>query len=531
MTMIVYDTTLRDGAQQEGLLFSVEDKLKILELLDELGVDYVEGGWPGSNPTDVHLFERAKQMNLRHAKLAAFGCTRRADVHVEDDANVRALIAADTPTATVFGKSAPLHVRRVLATSLDNNLRMIADTVAYLVDAGREVIFDAEHFFDGFAEDAAYAVDTLHAASDAGASTIVLCDTNGGSLPKDVGAAVEFVHRHTVAPIGIHAHNDGGLAVANTLVAVRHGATHVQGTINGYGERCGNADLCTVVPSLVLKLGNACHAAGRLSTLSGISAAIAEIANHRPDPQRPYVGTSAFAHKGGMHVDALAKCTRSYQHVDPQSVGNRTRSLVSSVSGRASLRLKADEFRLRLTEFAGENAEEQLLSRIKHLEHLGFQFEGADASVELLIRRLDPGYSAPFRLDDFHVLVQGHPDGGMRADASVKICFGSGEKVQTAADGNGPVNALDAAVRKALEPKFPEIGAVRLADYKVRILDTESGTAAKTRVLVTSTDGERRWCTVGCGTNIIEASWLALADSYEYALVGSPVACGGRNGK
>jgi len=530
MTLLVYDTTLRDGAQQEGLLFSVEDKLRIVTLLDELGVDYIEGGWPGSNPTDGLLFERAQELGLRQAKLAAFGCTRRADRHAEDDAGLRALLAADTPVVTVFGKSAPVHVRHVLATSLEENLRMIGDTVAFLVDAGREVVFDAEHFFDAFREDAGYAMDTLHAASDAGAATIVLCDTNGGTLPHELGEIVEFAHRRTVSPIGIHAHDDAGVAVANSLAAVERGATHVQGTINGYGERCGNADLCALLPTLVLKLGEDCRAADSLPALSGLSAAIGEIANCRPDAQRPYVGASAFAHKGGMHIDAVAKCPHSYQHIDPRSVGNRTRTLVSSVSGRASLRVKAEELGLRMPSFAGKHLDAELVSKIKHLEHLGFQFEGADASVELLIRRLDPDYAPPFRLDDFHVLVQGHPDGGMRADASVKVVCGQ-EQSQTAADGNGPVNALDAAVRKALEPSFPKIGDVRLADYKVRILDAESGTAAKTRVLVTSTDGQRRWCTVGCGTNIIEASWLALADAYEYALVALPAACGERTGR
>jgi len=530
MRLVVYDTTLRDGAQQEGLLFSVEDKLRVLELLDELGLDYIEGGWPGSNPTDALFFERAKEMTIRNARLAAFGCTRRADRHVEDDAGVRALLAAGTPAVTVFGKSHPSHVRHVLSTSLETNLRMIGDTVSYLVDAGREVIFDAEHFFDAFGADSGYAMDTLCAASNAGASTLVLCDTNGGSLPQQLGRVVEFVHHRMDSPIGIHAHNDAGVAVANSLVAVQSGVTHVQGTVNGYGERCGNADLCALLPSLVIKLRHTCRVARALPSLSRLSAAIDEIANCRPDPQRPYVGASAFAHKGGMHVDAMAKCAQSYEHVDPSSVGNRTRTLVSSVSGRASLRLKTEEFGLRLGEIGGTGAEAALLSKIKHLEHLGFQFEGAEASVELLIRRLAPEYRSPFCLDDFHVLVQGHPDGGMRADASVKVSF-EDEIVQTAADGNGPVNALDAAVRKALIPKFPRIAEVRLADYKVRILDAESGTAAKTRVLITSTDGGRRWSTVGCGTNIIEASWLALADAYEYASIALAVVCGERTGR
>lgn len=519
--ILLYDTTLRDGAQQEGISLSVEDKLKIARLLDDLGIDQIEGGWPGSNPKDAVFFERAKDLPWHHAKLAAFGSTRRAGCAAEDDANLRALLAADTPVVTVFGKSWRLHVDRVLGTTPWENQRMICDTVRFLREAGREVVFDAEHFFDGFREDAAYAVETLLAAVEAGAASVVLCDTNGGALPWDVDRAVREVRRRISEPIGIHAHNDSGLAVANSLAAVQAGATQVQGTVNGLGERCGNADLCALLPTLKLKLGYECAAADRLRELTAFSETVSEIANCRPNAQRPYVGRSAFAHKGGMHVDALLKCAESYQHVDPERIGNRPRVVVSELSGKANLKGKMAEFGLSLGSHAPEKAR-QILSQIKDLEHQGFQFEGADASVDLLVRRADPTYVSPFRLDDFHVLTQGHPEGGMRSEAAVKVVVGD-EIAHTAADGNGPVNALDAAVRKALVPIYPGLAAIRLTDYKVRILDAEAGTAARIRVLITSSDGCSAWSTVGCGTNVIEASWLALADAWEYALVAAPV--------
>ena len=516
MRVLIYDTTLRDGTQQEGLSLSVEDKLKIATLLDQLGVDYIEGGWPGSNPKDAAFFERVGELALDRSRVSAFGSTRRADLTVDDDPGVRALVAARTPVIAVFGKSWRLHVDRVLGTTDRENLRMIDETVRYLRDQGREVIFDAEHFFDGYRDDPAYAMETIIAAAEAGADIVVLCDTNGGAMPWQIESAVSEASRQIDGRLGIHAHNDAGLAVANTLAAVHAGAVHVQGTLNGYGERCGNADLCSLLPDLVLKLHRECTSDAQLARLMSTAQSVNEIANRRPDPQRPYVGRSAFAHKGGMHVDAMVKCQESYQHIDPARVGNSQRVVVSELSGRANLSQKAQEFGLLLD---GNGDRTQLvLARIKDLEHQGFQFEGAEASVDLLLRRTDQEHRPPFRLVDFHVLVRGHPDGGMLSEAAVKVEIGD-QIVHTAADGNGPVNALDSAVRKALLPIYPQLASVRLTDYKVRILDSDAGTAARIRVLITSSDGETTWSTVGCGTNVIEASWIALADAFEYALV------------
>jgi len=517
MTITLYDTTLRDGIQQEGLSLSVEDKVRIASLLDRMKVDFIEGGWPGSNPKDAVFFERAAQLSLHHARLAAFGSTRRANVRVENDPNVRALLDAGTSVVTVFGKAWGLHIDRVLRTTREENLRMIHDTVRYLRENGRTVIYDAEHFFDGYRTDSEYALETLTTAVDAGAESVVLCDTNGGSMPWDVEQIVRSAAERIDVHLGIHAHNDAGLAVANTLAAVRAGASHVQGTVNGYGERCGNADLCSIIPTLVLKLDYDCTASRELHHLTGLSEAISEIANRQPDPQRPYVGRSAFAHKGGIHVDALAKCPESYQHEDPEHVGNRCRFVISELSGRANIAEKAREFGLVLPPKGGRT--QRVLSLIKDLEHRGFQFEGAEASTELLIRRTDPSYRAPFELTGFHVLVREQAENGMLSEAAVKIAIGD-HRMHTAAEGNGPVNALDRAVRKALLPIYPQLEEVKLVDYKVRILDGDAGTAARIRVLITSSDGQRTWSTVGCGTNVIEASWIALADALEYALIG-----------
>jgi 2-isopropylmalate synthase len=516
VTIVLYDTTLRDGAQREGISFSVQDKLKIARRLDRLGIAYVEGGWPGSNPKDMAFFERAADLALEQATVTAFGSTRRADTAVEDDANVRALVAAGTRAVAVFGKSWDLHVQHVLRTTPDENLRMIGDTVRYLKARGRQVIYDAEHFFDGYAADPVYALATLAAAAEAGADVLVLCETNGGALPSTVAAVVAEVAGATTTPLGIHAHNDGEMAVANTLVAVEAGARHVQGTINGYGERCGNANLCSIIPALQLKMGRRCVDEEQLQGLADAAHYVSELANLRLFPHQPYVGRSAFAHKGGMHVDALLKCEESYQHVDPALVGNHRRVVVSELSGKSNVALKAEEFGLDLAD-EGQKTR-QVLQRIKELESQGFQFEGAEGSVELLIRRAAPDYRPPFELLDFHVLVRGGDDGSMAAEATVKVRVG--EKVMhTAADGNGPVNALDAAVRKALLPVYPQLADVHLTDYKVRILDGEAGTAAQTRVLIDSANGYRAWSTVGSSTNILEASWLALADSLEYALL------------
>jgi 2-isopropylmalate synthase len=524
MGIVLYDTTLRDGTQREGISFSLEDKLKIARRLDRLGVAYIEGGWPGSNPKDMAFFERAPELRLEGAVVTAFGSTRRADAVVEDDANIRALVAAETPAVAVFGKSWDLHVHHVLHTTLEENLRMIADSVRYLKSLGREVIYDAEHFFDGYAADPVYAMQTLAAAAEAGADVLVLCETNGGALPSAVATVVAEVRRATHTPLGIHAHNDGEMAVANTLMAVERGAVHVQGTINGYGERCGNANLCSIIPALKLKMGIDCITDEQLRSLTETARYVSEVSNLSLFPHQPYVGHSAFAHKGGMHVNALVKCEESYQHISPELVGNRKRVVVSELSGKSNIAYKAEEFGL---DGATDTADTgRVLRRIKELENRGFQFEGAEGSVELLIRRAQPDYEPPFELLDFHVLIRDshHPaewdagGGNMAAEATVKVRVGD-RIMHTAADGNGPVNALDAAVRKALIPFYPRLADVHLTDYKVRILDGEAGTAAQTRVLIDSSNGRRAWSTVGSSTNIIEASWQALADSLEYALL------------
>jgi 2-isopropylmalate synthase len=512
----LYDTTLRDGAQREGISFSLDDKRKIARRLDRLGVRYIEGGWPGSNPKDMAFFQEAPGLSLDSAVIVAFGSTQRAGIDATEDENIRALVAANTATVAIVGKSWDLHVREVLNTTLEENLRIIASSVRHLKALDREVIYDAEHFFDGYAANPAYAMRTLAAAAEAGADVLVLCDTNGGGLPSAVAAAVAEVRRATTVPLGIHAHNDGEMAVANSVAAVEAGVVHVQGTINGYGERCGNANLCSLIPALKLKMRHDCVSDEQLRSLTETAAYVSELANVRLYPQQPYVGRSAFAHKGGIHVNALLKCEESYQHIDPGLVGNRKRVVVSELSGKSNIAYKANEFGLDLS--GGSERNHQILQRLKELESRGFQFEGAEGSVELLIRRASPDYEQPFRLIDFHVLVRESNNGTMSSQATVKVQVGD-EVMHTAADGNGPVNALDAAVRKALVPFYPGLADVRLTDYKVRILDGGAGTAAQTRVLIDSSNGQRAWSTVGSSTNIIEASWQALADSLEYALL------------
>jgi 2-isopropylmalate synthase len=511
----LYDTTLRDGTQQEGLSLSLDDKLKIARMLDRLGMDYIEGGWPGSNPKDIAFFEQVGTLGLQHATVTAFGSTRRAGMAVDEDAQIRTLLAAETRAVAVFGKSWDLHVYEVLNTTLDENLRMIGDTVAHIVAHGREVIYDAEHFFDGYRADPDYAMRTLVAAAEAGARMLVLCDTNGGTMPDDLREMYVQAARQIDVPLGIHCHDDSGLAVANTVIAVAAGAVHVQGTINGYGERCGNADLCTVIPNLQLKLGYRCLSEEQLGSLADVSHYVSNRANLSPNQHQPYVGHSAFAHKGGMHVNAMLKSERSFQHIDPSLVGNQQRIVVSELAGRSNILYKVQEFGLNV-EMDREQAR-NVVDHIKELEHRGFEFEGAEASVELLIRRNQPDYVAPFELIDFHILVRDKENGIMASEAMVKIKVG-GEVQLTAAEGNGPVNALDQAVRKALLPRYPQLEPVHLMDYKVRILDGDAGTAAQTRVLIDSSDGRESWSTVGSSPNIIEASWQALADSLEYAL-------------
>jgi 2-isopropylmalate synthase len=508
----IYDTTLRDGTQREGITLTCGDKLRIARRLDALGVDFIEGGWPGSNPKDVEFFARARDQRFQHAALVAFGATRRAGVGVDEDPQLRALVEAGTPVCAIFGKSHTLHVVDILRTTLDENLRMIEESVALLCAAGRRVIYDAEHFFDGWRADPSYAIATLQAAKRGGAETLVLCDTNGGSLPWQIDEAVRAAGAVGVS-LGIHAHDDAGCAVSNTLIAVRAGARHVQGTINGYGERCGNANLCSVVPDLVLKMGKRCLGEDALAELTEVSRFVAEVANVSPDEHAPYVGNSAFAHKGGVHVAAMRRNASSYQHVDPARVGNVSRAVVSELSGRANLVQKGEELGVDVR----EGVATQLLEHIKRQEARGWAFEAAEASTELMLRRQTGAYRAPFRLIEYKVMV-GQRDNDVTSEATIKIALDD-RVVHTAAEGNGPVSALDAALRKALEPAYPQVGKVQLVDYKVRILEGRDGTSSITRVLIDSSDGERRWSTVGASSNILEASWTALADSMEYALL------------
>ena len=513
-SIAIYDTTLRDGSQRESISYSVADKLRITRLLDEIGVAYIEGGWPGSNPRDAAYFEAVQDIELSSARITAFGSTCRKGAAPADDANIKALVDANTPVVTLVGKTSMLHVTDVLQTTPEENLRMIRESVAYLKSLGKEVIYDAEHFFDGVKLDFEYGFDTLKAAADGGADCIVLCDTNGGTLPWEV---TEFVEQVAEAfpdmPLGIHTHNDSELAVANTLAAVRAGAVHVQGTINGYGERCGNANLCSIIPDLELKMGYKCVPEGTLAQLTRLSWTVAEIANLAPDDHLAYVGKSAFAHKGGIHVAAIRRNIDSYQHITPELVGNEMRILVSDLSGRGNLLSKAEEFGL---DVSREDAI-QVLEEIKELENIGYVFEGAEASVAIRLRRHQPDYEPIFKLIDFTVLVEDRRDRGALSEAMVKLDIG-GDIVHTAAEGNGPVNALDLALRKALIPHYPQLRDFQLADYKVRILDSQSATAATTRVLIDTQNGHQRWSTVGAGTNIIHASWLALVDSVEYGL-------------
>jgi len=519
----LYDTTLRDGAQREGISFTVEDKLRIAKKLDELGIHFIEGGWPGSNPKDDEFFTKAQGLALSNALLVAFGSTRHSKAKAEKDPNLSALLDTKTEVVTIVGKSWDLHVTQVLETTLDENLRMIADSISYLKSQGRRVFFDAEHFFDGYKVNDSYALETVKAAAEAGAECIILCDTNGGAMPGDVAAACDAARKATGSPLGIHAHNDAELAVANTLAAVQAGAIQVQGTINGYGERCGNANLCSIIPALKLKMGIDCISDEQLARLSEVAHHVSEIANLALDSHLPYVGASAFAHKGGLHVAAMMKWEKSYHHVDPDLVGNQWRTLVSELSGKGSIIHKARERGLENVP-RGEQAR-AILERVKSMESRGFQYDGAEASFELLVRRAQPDYQAPFELVDFMVVVEKRrrpsmmeSDEELLSEATVKVKVG-GEMIHTAAEGNGPVNALDAAMRKALQFFYPEIETVRLVDYKVRVIEGSGGTGARVRVLIESSDGEQEWRTVGSSTNIIEASWLALADSLEYWLL------------
>jgi 2-isopropylmalate synthase len=515
MQILLYDTTLRDGTQREGLSLSSEDKLKIARELDAFGVHYIEGGWPGSNPKDAAFFRAVQDAPLSQARVAAFGSTRKPRTTCETDANIQALVAAQTPVVTLVGKSWTLHVEKVLETTLDENLEMIRDSVAYFKTLDKEVVYDAEHFFDGFAANPGYTLATLHAAYRAGADWLVLCDTNGGALPHQVTAAVEAVREHLGpdAQLGIHTHNDGALAVANALAAVQAGCRQVQGTINGYGERCGNMDLIPTVANLQLKLGYACVAPEQLRKLSNLSGFVAAVANLNRDHHAPFVGQSAFAHKGGIHVAAIAKVEESYQHIDPTLVGNEKRIVVSELSGRGNILMRAEELGLKLN-----GKEKSVVQRIKDLENRGFQFEAAEGSFEMLIRRSDPDYRAPFELLDFTIGIEKRGGNEVYSQATVRVRVGE-ELMHTAADGDGPVNALDQAIRKALLPHYPQLAEVKLADFKVRIVDEHLGTAATPRVHIETARHNERWSTMGASHNIIEASWMALWDSLELPLL------------
>lgn len=526
-TVQLYDTTLRDGSQQEGISFSTGDKLKIAQKLDELGIDFIEGGWPGSNPKDTEFFSKAHYLNLLHATITAFGSTRRPGCSVEEDANIKALLEAKTKVVTIVGKAWDKQVTHVLETTLEENLKMVRDSISYLKSNGLRVFFDAEHFFDGYRANPEYSISVVGTAAEAGAECVVLCDTNGGTLPQQIIQAIKAVKDYfaslTTGPIslGIHAHNDAELAVANSLAAVQAGVTQIQGTINGYGERCGNANICSIIPTLKLKMGFDCITNEQLSKLTDVSHYISEMANLPHYNRLPYVGADAFTHKGGLHVAGLMKWQDSYQHIDPKSVGNQPHVVISELAGKGNIVYKAKERGLPVPR--GKEAE-KVLRQIKSLEKQGFQYDSAEASFELLLHRAQANYQPPFDLVDFMVIVEkqrripscGNQDEPL-SEATIKVKVDD-RIVHTAAEGNGPVNALDQALRKALIQFYPGLTVVELTDYKVRILEESAGTASQVRVLIESSDGKEHWRTVGSSTNIIEASWLALADSIEYWL-------------
>ncbi len=511
----LYDTTLRDGAQTEGISYSLEDKLGITQKLDELGLDYVEGGWPGSNPKDILYFQKVKKLKLKHARVAAFGSTRHAKNKASNDPNIKALLAAKVPVVTIFGKAWDMHVKYALRVSLEENLAMIYDSVKFLKSRGLEVVFDAEHFFDGFKDNAEYALKSLQAAEQAGADCLALCDTNGGSLPFEIEEMTANVIGVLKTPVGIHAHNDADTAVANSLAAVRAGAVQVQGTINGYGERCGNANLCSIIPGINLKLGELSLNDKQLAKLTSVSRSISEIANVAPNDHQPYVGWSAFAHKAGIHVSAVERKSETYEHMDPGLVGNKRRVLVSELSGKSNILLLAQKIGLKLDPDKPQTKE--ILQRVKELEHEGYQFEAAEASLELLMKKATGHYKKFFDLKGFKVIVEKR-HGELVSEATIKL-YVNDQLVHVAAEGDGPVNALDGALRKALDKFYPGLREVKLVDYKVRVLNTGAATAAKVRVLIESQDKDNLWTTVGVSENIIEASWNALVDSIEYKLL------------
>jgi len=512
----IFDSTLRDGAQAEGISFSVEDKLKIVKALDEFGVDWIEAGNPGSNPKDLEFFRRAGEMDLRTAKLVAFGSTRRRGIDVMDDNNVQSLLAAKTEAVAIFGKSWDFHVTEIINTTPEENLAMIADTIEFFKREGKQVIFDAEHFFDGYVANPAYAVQTLKAAADAGADWLVLCDTNGGAFPGDVAAVTQAMREMFAVPIGIHCHNDCGMAAANTVMSVEAGARMVQGTFTGFGERCGNAALCTVIPALQVKHGLACVPEENMPLLAHTARLVAEVANMSLPENAPFVGRAAFAHKGGMHIDGVAKASQSFEHINPESVGNERRVLTSEVAGRSTILRRIQKVKPDIQKDSPET--KQIIDALKDLEHQGYQFEAAESTFDLVIRKHLGKYKPFFELVNFKIIGEQPYDKGRSASAVIKVLVDGKEEI-TAAEGDGPVNALDKALRKALEVFYPQLASVHLTDYKVRVLDGGEATAAKVRVLIESSDGETSWSNVGVSNDIIEASWVALVDSIEYKLI------------
>jgi len=512
----LYDTTLRDGSQTEGISFSVEDKVKIAKKLDELGIHYIEGGWPGSNPKDREFFNHMKNIKLKNSHLVSFGSTRRAQINPELDENLKNLVSAGTKVVTIFGKSWDFHVTHVLKTTLEENLRMISDSVKFLRSKDKTVFYDAEHFFDAYKDNAAYALKTLLAAEDAGADAIILCDTNGGTVTSDLKRIVSEVKPKIKTVLGIHTHNDLDLAVANSLAGIESGCSQIQGTFNGLGERCGNADLCTLIGILKTKMKIDCVSDKQFKSLTEASYYISEISNVKHQDNQPFVGYSAFAHKGGVHIDAMLKNPKTYEHIDPHLVGNKRRILVSELAGKTPLVLKAQEMDIGLDKKSPQA--KKILKMLQDLEHQGYQFEAADASFELFMKRALKKYQPFFDLDSFKVVVEKRPDNKIISEATIRLRVNKQSRL-TVADGDGPVNALDNALRKALNEFYPQLTKMHLSDFKVRVLDQTAGTAARVRVLIESQDEDDSWVTVGVHENIIEASWKALLDSIEYKLL------------
>ena len=512
----LYDTTLRDGSQAEGISYSVMDKIRIAEELDKFGIDFIEGGWPGSNPKDREFFLKISQRKLKNAKIAAFSMTRRPHIKVEEDSNLKALLKSNAQVITIVGKTWDFHVTEVLKTTLQENLAMIRDTVGYLVKKGFLVFYDAEHFFDAYKANPDYTLKTLLTAQDAGAAEICLCDTNGGALTSEITKVVREVKNKIKVGLGIHCHNDAGLAIANTLAAVEAGVSMVQGTINGYGERCGNADLIPIIANLKIKLKVDCITETRLKQLTHLSHFVSEISNMRTKNEQPFVGDSAFAHKGGMHINAIMKNPLSYEHIDPSMVGNHRRILVSELGGKTGILLRAKDLNYDLSKEDPQT--KKILELIQSLEHQGFQFEAAEASFHILMSKALKKYKKFFELEGFKVVIEKRSDKNITSEAVIKLKV-RGVKEHTAAEGDGPINALDNALRKALKDFYPTLAKMHLSDFKVRVLDEKAGTAARVRVLIQSQDGQDTWSTVGVSENIIEASWQALVDSVEYKLL------------